>query len=327
MNCKRLLLLAILFLLVLVTARPAGAYPYKTRVDPRVLEDTAENQTGRFIVLLKAQSDRRAFAAMKVDAETRVRAAFGALQNTARAAQPAVRAQLDRLGARYRAYWIVDAFAVEGNRAAVDALAARTDVASIESDRPFTVTAELEAAPHAPSSIEWNIERVNAPALWAMGYTGQGIVYANGDTGVQWDHPALKAHYRGWNEATQTVDHNYNWWDAVHTPLNSTTNPCNPDGGYINSGDASGSIAPCDDEGHGTHTMGIGVGDDGATDPGARHQIGVAPGAKWIACRNMDHNVGRPSLYLECYQFFLAPRDLAGGQADPSKHADVVGNS
>ena len=34
------------------------------------------------------------------------------------------------------------------------------------------------------------------------------------DTGQQWDHPALKSHYRGWNGAT--ADHNYNWYDATN---------------------------------------------------------------------------------------------------------------
>ena len=41
--------------------------------------------------------------------------------------------------------------------------------------------------------------------------------------------------------------------------------------------------APCDDSQHGTHTMGTMVGDDGGA-----NQIGMAPGAKWIGCRNMD---------------------------------------
>ena len=85
---------------------------------------------------------------------------------------------------------------------------------------------------------------------------------------------------------------------------------------------ASGSVAPCDDAGHGTHTMGSGIGDDGTG-----NQIGVAPGAKWIACRNMDEGVGRPSTYIECLQFFLAPTDLDGNNPNPYLMPDAVGNS
>jgi len=41
----------------------------------------------------------------------------------------------------------------------------------------------------------------------------------------------------------------------------------------------------------------------------------------------MDEGVGRPSTYLECLQFFLAPTDLNGANPDPSKRPNVIGNS
>ena len=40
---------------------------------------------------------------------------------------------------------------------------------------------------------------------------------ANQDTGTRWTHNALRPHYRGWNGAN--ADHNYNWWDAIHTDI------------------------------------------------------------------------------------------------------------
>ncbi len=64
------------------------------------------------------------------------------------------------------------------------------------------------------------------------------------------------------------------------------------------------------------------VGDDGQG-----NQVGMAPEAKWIACRNMDDGVGRPSTYIECLQFFIAPTDLTGNNPDPSKRPDVIDNS
>jgi subtilisin family serine protease len=159
--------------------------------------------------------------------------------------------------------------------------------------------------------VEWNLSQVHAPNVWALGYTGQGVVVGGQDTGYQWDHPALKNHYRGWDGTN--ANHNYNWHDAIHglNPHNTGVNPC----GY-------NLTAPCDDLSHGTHTMGTMVGDDGAG-----NQIGMAPGAKWIGCRNMERNWGTAATYMECFQWFLAPTDLNGQNPDPTKAPDVINNS
>ena len=81
-------------------------------------------------------------------------------------------------------------------------------------------------------------------------------------------------------------------------------------------------MEPCDDNGHGTHTTGTTSGDDGAG-----NQIGVAPGAKWIGCRNMDQGNGTPATYTECFQFFIAPTDLNGQNPDPTLRPHVMNNS
>ena len=75
---------------------------------------------------------------------------------------------------------------------------------------------------------------------------------------------------------------------------------------------------PCDDFFHGSHTIGTAIGDDGGT-----NQIGMAPGAKWIACRNMDEGNGTPARYIECMEFFLAPYPLncTPNEGDPDESA------
>ena len=137
---------------------------------------------------------------------------------------------------------------------------------------------------------------------------GQGITVAGADTGQRWTHNALKSHYRGWDG--QNADHDYNWHDSIHDGVG---NPCGND-----------SPEPCDDNGHGTHTIGTVVGDDGAG-----NQIGMAPGAKWIGCRNMDQGNGTPARYVECMEFFLAPYPVNGNpnEGDPLKAPDVTSNS
>ena len=118
-------------------------------------------------------------------------------------------------------------------------------------------------------TIEWGVNKINAPNVWSSyNVRGEGIVVANIDSGVQFDHPALARQYRG-RLANGTFDHNYNWFD----PSRICGNP---------------SVAPCDNDGHGTHTMGTMVGDDGAG-----NQIGVAPAARWIAAKGCESKGAR----------------------------------
>jgi len=153
-----------------------------------------------------------------------------------------------------------------------------------------------------PTADEWNIVWVKAAQVWANGHTGTDHVIGNADTGVAWRHPALIENYRG--SSAGTVNHNYNWWDAIH---NGGGNSC-----------GLNSQQPCDDNGHGTHTTGTAVG---------KPSIGVAPGAKWIGCRNMNAGLGTPQRYIECLQFFAAPTDLAGENPNPSLAPHSIGNS
>jgi len=68
--------------------------------------------------------------------------------------------------------------------------------------------------------------------------------------------------------------------------------------------------------------MGIMVGDDGGA-----NQIGMAPGARWIGCRNMNQGVGTPATYIECYQWFMAPTRIDGSDPNPAMAPDVINNS
>ena len=128
--------------------------------------------------------------------------------------------------------------------------------------------------------------RPRAGALGA-GFTGQGIVVASADTGVRWTHTRSRPHYRGWNGSS--ADHNYNWHDAIHS------------GGGVCGADH---ISPATTRPRHAHDR-----NDGRRRRGW-NQIGVAPGAKWIGCRNMDQGNGTPATYTECFQWFIAPTDL-----------------
>jgi uncharacterized repeat protein (TIGR01451 family) len=290
---------------------------WQAKVDPWVLSTAAEGTT-EFLVFLKQQADLSGAARLNSKLE---KGAYVVqqLRQAAENSQGPVAASLQALGAEHRAYYIANMFWVRGDLSVVEAMASRLDVLHIyanpwvKMEQPVSRGTD-QAEPGSPDAIEWNITKVNAPQVWAAGYTGQGAVIGGQDTGYDWDHPALQQHYRGWNDGL--VNHNYNWHDAIHTN-NSHTPPGNPCG--------FDSPVPCDDDSHGTHTMGTMVGDD----PTHTNQIGMAPGAQWIGCRNMEEGWGQPSTYAECYEWFIAPYPLGGtpAQGDPSKAPDAINNS
>lgn len=300
-------ILAIVFGILAVAGPAIAAGDWRDKVDPWVLE-TAQWGPTEFLVYLADQADLSGTEALQTK-QAKNEAVFEALTATASRSQAPLLASLDLASVEHRAYWIANMVWVRGDLSVVEAMAKRDDVAHVYAN-PAVRMDEPVARPDegavkgddSPDAVEWNIAHVNAPAVWALGDTGQGVVVAGQDTGYLWTHPALVGKYRG-----SAGHHDYSWWDAIHSGGGS----CGPD-----------SPEPCDDHGHGTHTMGTMVGDDGGS-----NQVGMAPGAQWIGCRNMDQGVGTPATYAECYQFFLAPTDLAGNNPDPAMAPDVINNS
>jgi hypothetical protein len=60
---------------------------------------------------------------------------------------------------------------------------------------------------------------------------------------------------------------------------------------------------------------------------GQKNEVGMAPDAKWVGCRNMIHGLGVIPTYLECMEWFIAPTRIDGTGADPSKAPHVINNS
>ncbi len=313
-------LLRLCLILTLVASLPGAAssagaelrFGWQNRVDPWVMQTAASGET-EFLVSLTSQADLS--RANNLGSKTeKGRFVFEQLRATAQRTQPAVLRVLETLGVEYRAYWIANMIWVRGDAQVIEQLAMRPDVAHIYAN-PSVHQDDLQTEPGidrlgSPEAIEWNIQKIQAPEVWAEGYTGQGAVIGGQDTGYDWDHPALQQQYRGWDGSQG--DHNYNWHDAIHenNPNTSPGNPCD-----------FNSQMPCDDQGHGTHTMGTMVGSTGTM------QIGAAPGARWIGCRNMEQGWGTPATYAECYQWFLAPTDLNDQNPDPAKAPDIINNS
>ena len=48
-----------------------------------------------------------------------------------------------------------------------------------------------------PDGLEKGLVAINAPAMWALGYTGYGTKVFVADTGVDPTHPAISIQYHG----------------------------------------------------------------------------------------------------------------------------------
>lgn len=119
---------------------------------------------------------------------------------------------------------------------------------------------------------------VNAPAAWAIGYTGTGYAVAILDTGVDFTHPALSSKNLNGGAAEAC-------FTSIYAPHGATSG-C-PAGGDPVTQIGFGSAMPrsagqCPDCDHGTHVAGI-VAMNG-TGQGGTHESrrGVAPGARLI---------------------------------------------
>lgn len=282
---------------------PEAEPAHTAEIDEQLQEELADGGSTVFWVYLDEKADLNAASSITDRAE-QGRYVYEELTETAQSSQAGLLEMLKDAGADYQSFWISNTVKVTGDEGLLNQIAARPEVAQILPDRTYAIPeptpAEVEQQINA---VEWNIDRINAPRVWGeFGVTGENIVVANMDTGVQYDHSALVNQYRG-NLGGGQFDHNYNWFDPSQV--------C-----------GSPSLAPCDNNGHGTHTMGTIVGDDGAA-----NQIGVAPGAKWIAAKGCESNFCSTGALLASFQWFLAPTDLQGQNADPARRPHVVNNS
>ncbi len=309
---NKILLTTGLLLSLLISSTFAQNASWDQKVDDILLEKLHNDANVSFIIMMKAQADLSASKRIrgKVNKATFV---HEQLSQLARVSQKPILEILKANGAEYHTLSIVNVIKTSGGLQLVKLLAERTDVANIQDNPYVKFDAPRPTINTGARVLEWGITKIQADKVWALGHRGGNVVIGGQDTGYEWEHPALITKYRGYDETGGDAEHNYNWHDAIHdySPLHSTQeNPCGLD-----------SPVPCDDNNHGTHTMGTMLGADGD------NEIGVAPDAEWCACRNMERGWGSPFSYIECFEWFVAPTDLNGENPDPSKGPHVIANS
>jgi subtilisin family serine protease len=178
--------------------------------------------------------------------------------------------------------WIVNAVEVKATPHVIREVAARPEVAAVQPNATIQAPAAVTS-----SAAEPNLGVVNAPAMWDLGYRGQGIVVASMDTGVDASHPDLAASWRGGSNS---------WYD--------------PNGQHA---------TPTDVNGHGTQTMGVMVG--GAA---GGTSIGMAPDAKWMAVKIFnDRGQATTTGIHQGFQWLLDP----DGNPNTADAPNVVNDS
>jgi hypothetical protein len=287
---QAVLLLAVM--LLVVAAAEAGDSDHK--IDRKLMAALTESEdaVAPFFIVLGERADVKP-AQHIADHAARGQFAVQALQATANRSQAGVRGFLNGHKVDYVPFWIENKIFVRaGSLELARELAQRPEVVALLPEVFYSVPAPQATTGGATQAIEWNITKIRADQVWTTS-KGAGSVVANIDTGVQYNHPALVNQYRGYSGGV--FNHTGNWKDAT----------------------AVCGAAPCDDNGHGSHTMGTMVGSDGT------NLVGVAPGAKWIACKACKGTTCASSALTACAQWIMDPFGNGTGTGRP----DVVNNS
>lgn len=274
-------------------------------VDSWIWKQCAETGTASCILQFRKQANLQD-AKRYLDKTEKGTYVFEQLQANAKASQGGVINILQSWHVPFQSFYIVNAIQAVLNQDQIIQFSLHPYIALIEGNVPLHVP-NVEVEPLEFRTVTWGINKIGADTVWSGGADGTGIVVGGQDTGYKWTRSNIKDKYRGWDGSN--ANHSYNWHDAIHMK-DPHWGPDNPYG--------YNSKVPIDDHTHGTHTMGTMVGNN---------DIGVAPGAQWIGCRNMDRGWGMPSTYIECFEWFLAPTDTANANPDPSKAPHVINNS
>ena len=163
--------------------------------------------------------------------------------------------------------WMANALYFDATKAAIQDLARRNDIEIIgfAMEHNWIPDGEEPQPASATREITQNITKVGADQVWELGYTGEGVVVAVIDTGVNYNHVDLADHL--WEGGPDFPNHGYDVFNHDNDPM--------------------------DDQGHGSHCAGTVCGD--GTGPS---QTGMAPDATLmcVKCLGSDGNGGAQSI-------------------------------
>ncbi len=281
MNINRtfnILTLAIVFLLC-----GTQAFAYNSNsITPELTEEMSrrsDNEKINIVIIMKQQYNSELLANRAANFTNRAERrdfVVNELTQYAEATQYELHIALDEMErhgmvADTKVIWIANAISLSATKDAIDELAKRSDIALIGYDKMEQVISEPQ---HSPSMMDASnrsrdigshITHINADDVWALGYTGQDVVVAIIDSGVNYNHLDLADHL--WDGGSEFPHHGYDVMNNDNDPM--------------------------DDLGHGTHCAGIICGDGTAGE-----QAGVAPDATLMCVKATDDEGASAPSYL-----------------------------
>ena len=303
------LLYTTLFFLCLQSSFFLAAQTVNQEVVAKKLLDNMSQAPGDFHsvhILLSDRVDLKALdaqlSAQRAEPEHRSETVIAALQNKAHVTQgdflellknsPAVEP------ASIHSYWVTNVIFARMKKEMVAELSRHPGVAWIGLNGQLALEQfeKTPPPPVEPGGVEPGLKVINAPAMWAMGYTGYGQVAFTNDTGVDPHQPAIKSQYRG-----NIVPPQQTWFDADSVTFQST-----------------GNYTPFDCQEHGTHVTGTILGLDRMNND----TIGVAFNAQWIGAAILC-GIGTED-NVAAFQWSLNPD---GDSSTVEDMPDIINNS
>jgi subtilisin family serine protease len=180
--------------------------------------------------------------------------------------------------------WLINAVAVSANKDILQKIEAMPEVERVtRSEYKIWIDKDIDKKPVKveKNRIQWSVERMRAPEVWnEFKIDGAGVVVGHLDTGVFAEHPALAGKVLKFKDFTP---------EAKEEAF--------------------------DGQGHGTHTAGTIVGDEG---------VGVAPAARLIVARVFDTKGGTTTeILLNAMQWVVDP----DGDPETNDGPRLVSNS
>ena len=232
-------------------------YPPGT-VESALLDKLAEKGSTDFVVVMAEQADLSAAYQIE-DWSERGWYVYNTLRAVASRTQASVVGYALQRNIEYKTSFSLNTISITGGdlKMAED-IAKLPGVALVRESKVAYINPEdMEPAdPTAPDAYGWNLDELDpnnnlfgmqASQVWEQfGVTGEGIVVANIDTGVTYQHEALIRQYRG-NNGDGSFDNDFSWY----APTSDAEVQCG--------GDAA--VSPCDSDSHGSGTAGIMVGE------------------------------------------------------------------